>query len=106
MRQVHFTLPGSVQRFQVLEGGKAVLAEQEVDKAGNTSLTIRTNRLGSAIGKREISTWSFTSQDIVGMKIYDMMALKLLYLGLAVHAYISLPNNAAGNPLMRLKLPM
>lgn len=89
--QFHFTLPGSVQGFQVLAADTAassVTAKQEQDPDRGTGLMVKVDSLenGSSV---EVSTETYTPKSVLKMKTYDLVASPLLYPGQTVTAEIS-----------------
>jgi ADP-ribosylglycohydrolase len=111
--QFHFTLPGSVQGFQVLGETNQVSVQQgsisnedgESDEEdGTPALTILVNELNAGDPAVEVSTETFTPRDIVRMKTYDLMASPLVYPGQTVRAELSVAGDARGAARIGLRL--
>lgn len=90
--QFHFTLPGSVQGFQVVRTDKksyVIRAEQVTDSTlGHTSLAIRIIHMTSKDRPVEVMTPTFMPPEVVKMKTYDLMASPLVYPGQTVTALL------------------
>lgn len=91
--QFHFTLPGSVQGFEIFDNSTSTAVEscavrQETDQMGNTGLRIHPSEANSGGGPLEVSTPVFGSYDEIRMTWYQYMGTPLLYPGQTVNAKI------------------
>lgn len=114
--QFHFTLPGSVQGFQVQapDTGAAALpadvkVEQGVDEDNRPGLAIRLTNLTDAKGPVEVTTPTFISKDVDNMgPVYPLMASPLVYPGQRVEIAVRACNKSGfgsvGSISCRLRL--
>lgn len=88
--QFHFSLPGSVQGFQVKPEIAHLLRTMQVADGGRgrSALAIRLMHLERGHGAVEIMTPTFTPPEVVEMKTYDLMASPLVYPGQTVTALL------------------
>lgn len=83
--QFHFTLPGSVQGFQVEGQSQKATVKQGVN-VHQSGLAIQIKGLEKHDGPVEVLTQTFTPKEVLGMKIYELMASPLVYPGQTVAA--------------------
>lgn len=107
--QFHFSLPGSVQGFQISwpsgrgQGASAVL-QQRVNGSNGPGLAVDVENLGIEQGQVEVLTQTFTPKEVLNMKTYELMASPLLYPGQTVVAKIYTGNEGVGQITARLRL--
>ncbi|KAK7219491.1 hypothetical protein V2G26_007494 [Clonostachys chloroleuca] len=104
--QYHFTLPGSVQGFQVhrvYDDQGTASVSQGLDEHGEPALAIRLNQLGPDV-PIEVSTETFTPREIKIIRTYDLMASPLVYPGQTIHFNISSSPNSSGDALVAVRL--
>ncbi|KAL1981939.1 hypothetical protein VTN96DRAFT_2003 [Rasamsonia emersonii] len=107
--QFHFTLPGSVQGFQVTRHAllpDLVRVEQALDDEKRPGLAIRLHGLTDAVDSVEALTPTFTPVEAVDTKTYELMASPLVYPGQRVEAVVRAEktNTAPVNARLRLKV--
>lgn len=107
--QFHFSLPGSVQGFQLSwpsgsgQGASAVL-QQRVNGAHGPGLAIDVENLGLEQGQVEALTQTFTPKEVLYMKTYELMASPLLYPGQTVTAKVYTGDEGHGQIIIALRL--
>ncbi|CAH0056888.1 unnamed protein product [Clonostachys solani] len=104
--QYHFTLPGSVQGFQVHRNDDSqgtASVSQGLDEHGDPALAIKLHQLGSDV-PIEVSTETFTPQEIKIMRTYDLMASPLVYPGQTIHFNVSSSSDSSGDALVAVRL--
>lgn len=105
--QFHFTLPGSIQGFQVLADGASkskVSIQQAIDECGTPGLAIKASGLADQDAPVEVSTETFTPRDVLRMKTYDLMASPLVYPGQTVIAKLKGPAGGQGQVQVGFRL--
>ncbi|KAL7920946.1 ADP-ribosylglycohydrolase [Trichoderma austrokoningii] len=107
--QFHFSLPGSVQGFQLSwpsgsgQGASAVL-QQRVHSSYGPGLAIDVEGLCSEQGQIEVLTQTFTAKEVLYMKTYELMASPLLYPGQTVEAKVYTGDTGDGQIIAGLRL--
>ncbi|PON29929.1 hypothetical protein TGAM01_v201295 [Trichoderma gamsii] len=107
--QFHFSLPGSVQGFQLSwpsgsgQGASAVL-QQRVNDAHGPGLAIDVENIYREPGQIEVLTQTFTPKEVLYMKTYELMASPLLYPGQTVMAKVYIGGEGDGNISIGLRL--
>ncbi|KAM0252544.1 hypothetical protein ACHAQJ_007676 [Trichoderma viride] len=107
--QFHFTLPGSVQGFQLLwssgtgQGASAIL-QQRINGQHGPGLAIDVENLGQDQGQIEVLTQTFTPKEVLYMKTYELMASPLLYPGQTVTAKVRADGEGGSQVAVGLRL--
>lgn len=104
--QFHFTLPGSVQGFQVVSPSTAsVTLKQDVDDLNEPGLAIDIANLGEDSVPIEVLTPTSTPKDILKMGTnYSLMASPLVYPGQKVVAELGTSKQASTALQVRIRI--
>ncbi|KAI2607863.1 ADP-ribosylation/Crystallin J1 [Hypoxylon sp. NC1633] len=109
--QFHFSLPGSVQGFQVVPRGKAesqVTLEQSINETNNRpSLAIRIRDLAQGtedLGPIEVVTQTFAPPDVHEMSSYELVCTPLVYPGQTLKVVVGAADGNSGTTHVRLVL--
>lgn len=111
--QFHFTLPGSVQGFQVFNSATSVAEEsravrQGEDEFGRTGLGIHLAEVDTSTAGNgnpiEVSTPVFGSYDEIRMTWYQYMGTPLLYPGQKLRAKVRRSGSGSVNVALRLQV--
>lgn len=107
--QFHFSLPGSVQGFQLSwpsgtgQSASAIL-QQRTNSPYGPGLAIDVKNLGGEQGQIEVLTQTFTPKEVLYMKTYELMASPLLYPGQTVTAKVYTGDEEVGQIAVGLRL--
>lgn len=102
--QFHFSLPGSSQGFRPQEGnGQRPVTTNNVEFENSRALAVRFTALGPGQAAA-VTTPVFTPQDVLKMRVYDLMATPLIYPGQILKARISAGTENAGNVSAALRI--
>ncbi|UKZ88684.1 uncharacterized protein TrAFT101_004427 [Trichoderma asperellum] len=107
--QFHFSLPGSLQGFQLSwpsgtsQGTSAVL-QQRVNSSYGPGLAVDVEKFSKEQGQIEVLTQTFTPKEVLRMKTYELMASPLVYPGQTVTAKVYAGDEGDGHITVRLKL--
>ncbi|KAH8125268.1 hypothetical protein ACSS6W_004066 [Trichoderma asperelloides] len=107
--QFHFSLPGSLQGFQLSwpsgtgQGTSAVL-QQRVNSSYGPGLAVDVEKFSKEQGQIEVLTQTFTPKEVLRMKTYELMASPLVYPGQTVTAKVYAGDEGDGQITVRLRL--
>ncbi|KAL7822037.1 ADP-ribosylglycohydrolase [Trichoderma gracile] len=92
--QFHFSLPGSVQGFQL----------SSTPDAQGVSAALQQRNLGHGKSQLEVLTPTFTPKEVLKMKTYELMASPLVYPGQTVTAMVRISGDGEVVVGLRLKV--
>jgi ADP-ribosylglycohydrolase len=103
--QFHFSLPGSQQGFQVVEGHvcnkSIVLKNIELEGARALSVCYEALAAGQTV---VVTTPTFSPREVLDMRTYDLMATPLIYPGQVAKSRIVADPANIGSVLVRLRI--
>ncbi|KAI1374036.1 ADP-ribosylation/Crystallin J1 [Hypoxylon crocopeplum] len=101
--QYHFSLPGSVQGFQVTPDNGQASLEQAIYNHDTAGLAIRLGLVEGA-DPLEVTTQTFAPLEVREMPFYDLVGSPLVYPGQVIRALVRADSSNSNSSLVRLML--